>query len=574
MHLATSAAILYGVVVLYLVARGVDARRIARIAFVGLLAGVLGAYTLGLAYFLVVLVKPVETIAVFSMATLLISAAYFAREEILGTIAPAGIVFLNIAANVAPAGGPLPLSLVWLAALIPVPYGAVRVALNLLVIYSPTLVALYLLRKGPPGNAALRYILGAWVCWVGIAAIAGPGWEIVRDFRLEDPARWLASGFAAYAFMHVVMLALNLVISVASDEDDAARSIARSVRVDSMPPSIALALGMAFWLGTFLFMRLPLDPDLKAGAVLAAAFGLGSVLARRRPEVETGEEEPQTRALGFVGLLATYLAFGGTLLWLWVTQDPARRAATQVLLNPVTGIQLEVRAPVPGMTLRYPQPELHERLKELLAKEGVPFTTLKIRGEEYLRVADEHGEAAKRAIAAIEGPALPSERSTLFKGEPRDHEFTRWLTDKGVKWELVKKQRDTWLVWEAGPRHEWLHDAFVSGQSLRWLGVDYYALKVIAPKDPTRDLDKDRSAAFDTPEHRASFVTWLQKRGIKPQSRSRDGHEFIVWQSAEAGLLNDYIGEMRHKCLDEYRAVWDAAQKAAKGATPVVRNPC
>ena len=283
MKMVTSAAIAYAAVIVYLLVRGLPARQVLRIVAVGVFGGLLLSYTLGLAYFLIVLVKPAETIAVFSVAMLLLGAAYLAREQVLTSITPLGIVSLNIAANFVDFGGPLPLSLGWLAALIPIPYGPLRIALNLIVLYAPALLALAALRRGPPGDPWVRLVLGAWVCWVGIAALAGPGWEVLSQFRADDPTQWLACIATAYAAVHVSMLALNLAFVLSGRDDAPARSIARSVRIDHTPVWRALLVGAAFFAGMHVLVGLPLAAEDKAGLAIAAAFVLGSI-ARSKPE--------------------------------------------------------------------------------------------------------------------------------------------------------------------------------------------------------------------------------------------------------------------------------------------------
>jgi hypothetical protein len=288
-----SAAIIYAVMIAYLLVRGLPARRVLQIVATGIFGGLLLSYTLGLVYFLIVLVKPAETIAVFSIAMLLISAAYFAREQILTSITPVGIIFLNIAANFVDFDGRLPLSLGWLAALIPIPYGLPRIALNLIVLYSPALLALAALRRGPPGDPWVRLVLGAWVCWVGIAALAGPVWNAISQFRADNPMQWLVCIAAAYAAVHVSMLALNLLFVLSGNDDNSARSIARSVRIDHMPVLRALLIGAAFWAGTYVFVGLPLAGQYKAGLAIAAAFVLGSMM-KSRPAPDLRVEAEQT----------------------------------------------------------------------------------------------------------------------------------------------------------------------------------------------------------------------------------------------------------------------------------------
>jgi heme/copper-type cytochrome/quinol oxidase subunit 2 len=334
-----SAVVFYAVVLTYLAMRGVPLRSVLLVAVAGLFGGVLLAFTLGMMYYVIVLLRPAETISVFAMASLLLTASYFARDQILGSITPLGIIFLNIAANFARAEGPLPLSLGWLARLIPAAPGPLRLGLSLLILYSPALLALAALRKGPPGHPLVRLLLGLWVCWVGIAAFAGPGWKALSQFDFARPTQWLVSVAAAYAAVHVMMLALNFVFAVTDRSDDMARSIAHSVTIDDMPLRNALLLGAAFWVGVYLFMRVPVPEPDKTILLIAAAFGLGALLEARASRREPGEgaigvkpgAEPDAEAPRFSFALfrmsLLYLVVLGPLAVLAWRQQASRQGA-------------------------------------------------------------------------------------------------------------------------------------------------------------------------------------------------------------------------------------------------------
>lgn len=336
-----TALLLYAAVVLYLFSRGVERRLILRIVTVA--AGV----GLGFAIIISVLVGAFrDVLGVCAMVALLYFAAYYARSQILGAITPLGIILLNVAANLAPADGPMALTFAWVASVIPLPYGPLRVGLNLLVLYSPGLMALFLLVQGPPGSPLLRYVLGGWVCWVGIAAVTGPGWQMIKDFHYDQPIDWLAAALVAYAALHVTMLALNLVISLA-DERDGPRSMARTVRVDRMNPVLALGLGLAFFAAARAFLARSGSDDFKTGTLIAAAFIVASVLAPRRVPIDPAEEAGMHATyLPKVGLAIYFAALvGGALYWSWGF-NPATKAKA-VRVDPATGMAARQKESVP-----------------------------------------------------------------------------------------------------------------------------------------------------------------------------------------------------------------------------------
>lgn len=545
MDVTVAALVAYGVVGAYLLTRGVEVRRIAVIAAMGLAGGLLLAATVGMVYFAIVLVKPVQTIAVFSILSLLFMAAHWARQEILGTITPLGIVLLNVAANLAPWYGALPLSLAGLAQLIPVPPGPVRTVLNLLVLYAPSLAALWLLWRGPPGSARLRFLLGAWAVWVGIAAVAGPGWSLVEGSGDRDPARWMAAGFAAFAAMHLVLLALNLMIAVSDETGEASRSIAHSVRVDRMPMKWVVGAGVAFWVAAYIGVRLAIAIDfaVTSAALLAAAFGLASILSRAAPVAR--DDAPPAGSLSLAAPLAAYGAvFAGFALLVWWSADPAARAAANRPVNPTTGTSIGYERQ-PGLRARYEEPDLHEEMKALFAQANIPFTTQRIGGKEYVMVDEAHRAAAKEALKAIEGE-LPGGGGVQFRDPAREKAYTDWLEAHGVKWRKVRRRHEHFLVVDDGPRHGWLARAFDDELLAKSANVDYHALYVV--RQDANPLLADGVAAFRSTESQERFVKWLEGQGASPRVVSSGPGGFVEWQPLKPKLLEEYIRHASHQC--------------------------
>ena len=478
-----AAAILYAAVPLYLWRRGVDLPRIARVVKMGLLGGLAGALMLGFAAWFVIVLP-------CAMVALLVSAAYYARREILGSITPVGIILLNIGANLAPVDGPMALNFAWLASLVPVPSGALRQALDLAILYWPSLAALVLMVRGPPGNPALRYLLGVWVCWVGIAAVAGAGWSIVSDFRAEEAGDWLAAAFVAFAALHVTMLALNVVISL-GDEYDSARSMARSVRVDATKPWIAAAVGAAFWIAAYLSLELPIRDELKATLIFAVAFGAAAAIAARPVPIASTQDDVSRWPLAEVGTGMFYVALlGGIAYWL--------------SSHGVGGLS---RTPVDAVTGRVAAPEHSAKLE------------------------------------------LPPGRHVRMR--PTDKAFGEWLTRRNIRWEVVNDGKDEYLVWADGPQHSRLREAFLESEKAPWLGIDFHSVnRVVHGSLPGVPRN---SVAFEARNQADRFTTWLDLHGVKSQIvASHDGQRFVHWFGAD-DLLQKYVADMRRECRAQRR---------------------
>lgn len=110
-------------------------------------------------------------------------------------------------------------------------------------------------------------------------------------------------------------------------------------------------------------------------------------------------------------------------------------------------------APAPSsQAVRYPDPDTQERLKQQLAKAGVPYTVEKRNGEEWIAWPAEYNATAGAVQDKVQN-AVPNGRNAFFPNEPqRQREFTDWLTRKGIKWEIVREHGREMVVWEEGAR--------------------------------------------------------------------------------------------------------------------------
>jgi hypothetical protein len=107
-------------------------------------------------------------------------------------------------------------------------------------------------------------------------------------------------------------------------------------------------------------------------------------------------------------------------------------------------------APRSTRSVRYPDPDTQERLKQLLAKAGVPFTVEQRSGEEWIGWPAQYNAAAEAVQEKVQN-AVPNGRNVFFPNEPqRQKEFTDWLTRKGIKYETVREHGREMIVWEEG----------------------------------------------------------------------------------------------------------------------------
>lgn len=165
---------------------------------------------------------------------------------------------------------------------------------------------------------------------------------------------------------------------------------------------------------------------------------------------------PLTKAEGALALSAGVFAIAGALVIAYATimlgTDNARF---------LSHVMLPFRSmdSVPGdSSVWYSDAETQNRLKEELAKAGVPFKLKTREGKEYVTWAHRYDETAqainkKLRDAPITSPAtgLPPGRAMSFADPERQGEFAAWLERKGFKTRTVEAHGKQYLVWDGGP---------------------------------------------------------------------------------------------------------------------------
>jgi len=103
-------------------------------------------------------------------------------------------------------------------------------------------------------------------------------------------------------------------------------------------------------------------------------------------------------------------------------------------------------------SVHYPDPDTQGRVKEALAKAGIPFTVETRDGKEWIGWPIEH-DAAADAIQEKVRNAVPNGRNVFFPNDPqRQKAFTAWLTRNGIKYDIVREHGREMVVWEEGAK--------------------------------------------------------------------------------------------------------------------------
>jgi hypothetical protein len=98
-------------------------------------------------------------------------------------------------------------------------------------------------------------------------------------------------------------------------------------------------------------------------------------------------------------------------------------------------------------SVSYSDPEMQQRLKDGLRAAGVPFTLKMQDGKEFVGWGAEHAAAAQAVDEKIREGPLPAGRHVRFPDPIRQKQFIDWLTQKGIRHEVVTTRGEDYEVW-------------------------------------------------------------------------------------------------------------------------------
>ncbi len=165
---------------------------------------------------------------------------------------------------------------------------------------------------------------------------------------------------------------------------------------------------------------------------------------------------PLTKVEGALALSAGVFAIAGALVIAYAT---IMMGTGNLMMLGQAMLPFRAGAPIPGdSSVWYSDAETQKRLKEELAKAGVPFKLETREGKEYVTWAHRYDETA-RAInekireipVASSVTGLPPGRAMSFGDAEHHKAFAAWLERKGIKTRTVDAQGKQYLVWDEGP---------------------------------------------------------------------------------------------------------------------------
>jgi hypothetical protein len=106
--------------------------------------------------------------------------------------------------------------------------------------------------------------------------------------------------------------------------------------------------------------------------------------------------------------------------------------------------------PVLAKSVSYPDHAMQQRLKEALARAGVPHIVKVQDGKEYVQWKPEHTAQVESVERQVEEASLPKGRNASFADPAYQAKFKDWMTKKGFSYELLQARGSEYIVWEEG----------------------------------------------------------------------------------------------------------------------------
>ncbi len=167
---------------------------------------------------------------------------------------------------------------------------------------------------------------------------------------------------------------------------------------------------------------------------------------------------PLTPVEGALAASAAVFAIGGALVVVYAILMLGAGNAMLLSHSMLPFRSADGPRPVGSSSVWYSDADKQQRLKEELAKAGIPFKVETRKGKEYVAWSQEHNAVAEAISGKLRDGPFPNGRQTRFQDPAMQKEFADWLTSKGVKHETVKQHGEEWIFWDGGENlaHEFM----------------------------------------------------------------------------------------------------------------------
>jgi hypothetical protein len=133
----------------------------------------------------------------------------------------------------------------------------------------------------------------------------------------------------------------------------------------------------------------------------------------------------------------------------FVGWSPEHNTAAQKIMESLSG--------TPGSSVSYSNPETQQRLKDELAKAGIPFTSSTREGREYVSWPPEHNAAADKIQENLHGP-----RGIHFGSAQSQKDFVNWLAKRKIKSAIVRHEGNDYVTWDDPRAPKEMMDAYIA----------------------------------------------------------------------------------------------------------------
>lgn len=107
--------------------------------------------------------------------------------------------------------------------------------------------------------------------------------------------------------------------------------------------------------------------------------------------------------------------------------------------------------PVNTRATSYSDPAHQKRLKDELDKAGIPYVLEFDDGKEFVKWTAEHDAAVEEIRRTRVDTLFSGGRNASFPDPALRQEFTDWLTQRGIPYDVVHSSGQEFVVWEKGP---------------------------------------------------------------------------------------------------------------------------
>jgi hypothetical protein len=111
----------------------------------------------------------------------------------------------------------------------------------------------------------------------------------------------------------------------------------------------------------------------------------------------------------------------------------------------------ETSRPASTHASSYSDPAMQKRLKDELARAGIPYALDVTDGKEYVKWSAEHNAAVEDIKRRMVDTMFSGGRNASFPDPALRQEFTEWLTQRGIPFEIVTSSGREFVVWDRGP---------------------------------------------------------------------------------------------------------------------------